>query len=95
MMIIIGQNILSELVEREKRLSPAYGKTLKRRVSAWIQEVSVANWKKPVELKRIFGAADVIGGNRVIFDICGNNYRLIVKFNCNAGIALILFAGNH
>ena len=94
-MVIVGHNILSELVEREKRLSPAYGKTLERRVSAWLREIGAANWKQPTELKNVFGTADVIGGNRVIFDICGNNYRIVVQFNYGAGVALVRFAGNH
>jgi mRNA interferase HigB len=94
-MLIVGRNLLSELVEREKRLRPAQGKTLERRVAAWTQEISAATWKQPTDVKQAFGSADIIGNNRIVFDICGNNYRIIAQFNYVAGVALIRFAGTH
>ena len=94
-MLIVGRNLLTELVEREKRLRPSLGKTLERRISAWVQEVAAATWKQPIEIKRMFGSADITGDNRIIFNICGNNYRIVVQFNYVAGVALIRFAGAH
>ena len=43
----------------------------------------------------MFGTADVIGDNRIIFDVCGNNYRLVVRFNYVAQVARIRFGGTH
>ncbi len=54
-----------------------------------------ARWNKPTEVKAVYGTADVVGGNRIVFDICGNSYRLVVRFNYSAGVARIRFAGAH
>ena len=43
----------------------------------------------------MFGTADVVGNNRIVFDICGNTYRLVVQFNYVAGVVRIRFAGTH
>lgn len=63
--------------------------------AAWRQEVERARWTKPTEIKAVYGTADVVGNNRIVFDICGNNYRLIVQFNYTVQVARIRFAGTH
>jgi mRNA interferase HigB len=45
---------------------------------AWHHEVEKASWQTPQEIREQYGSADFVANNRVIFDICGNNYRLIV-----------------
>ena len=94
-MIIVGFDKIAALIVREKRLRAKQGATLDRRASAWKVEVMRARWSKPTDVKAMFGTADVIGGNRIVFDICGNLYRLVVKFNYPAQVAEIRFAGNH
>lgn len=94
-MLIVGFEIVAALIAREKRAKPPLGKALDRRIAAWRAEVEQARWKKPTEVKAMYGTADVIGGNRVVFDICGNTYRLVVQFNYGAGVMRIRFAGTH
>jgi mRNA interferase HigB len=94
-MKIAGFNVLTALIEREKRLRPAQGKTLDRRVAAWKAEVEQSTWTDPTKVKAVFGTADVVGNNRVVFDLCGNTYRLVVQFNYGAQVARIRFAGTH
>ena len=94
-MIIVGFDLVVALVAREKRTRPNLAKALERRTEAWRAEVEQVRWKKPTEVKAMYGTADVIGGSRVVFDICGNNYRLVVQFNYATGVARIRFAGNH
>ncbi|MDX2144556.1 MAG: type II toxin-antitoxin system HigB family toxin [Rhodospirillaceae bacterium] len=94
-MIVVGFDLLSALSARERKLRPPLGKTLDRRVAAWKAEVEKARWAKPTEVKAMFGTADVVGGNRVVFDLCGNNYRVVVHFNYVVGVARIRFAGTH
>jgi mRNA interferase HigB len=43
----------------------------------------------------MFGAADIVGDNRIVFDICGNAYRIVVQFNYAVGVARVRFAGTH
>jgi mRNA interferase HigB len=94
-MIIVGFDLIAALIARERRERPHQGRTLERRIAAWKQEVERARWMKPTEVKAVFGTADIVGDNRIVFDICGNNYRLVVQFNYAAQVARVRFAGNH
>ena len=94
-MLIVGFDIIADLITREKRRRPARGRTLERRIAAWKQEVERNWWRKPTEVRAFYGTADVVGDNRIVFDICGNSYRLVVQFNYAAGVARIRFAGTH
>jgi mRNA interferase HigB len=76
-------------------MHPALGKMLDRRVRAWIQEVERARWRRPTDVKALYGSADVIGDSRIVFDICGNSYRIVVKINYPAQVVRIRFAGSH
>jgi mRNA interferase HigB len=62
----------------------------------WYHVASRANWKKPADIKADFGATvDFIADNRVIFDIAGNKYRLIVRIVYERKRAMIKFIGTH
>ena len=92
-MKIVGLDVASALIDREKRQRPQLARALDRRIAAWRQEVQAAKWTRPTEIKAVYGSADLIGNGRVVFDICGNHYRLIVQFNYVAQVARIRFAG--
>jgi len=94
-MKIVGLEALTTLIDREKRMRPQQARALERRIAAWKQEVEQGRWTKPTEIKAVYGTADVVGTNRIVFDICGNRYRLIVQFNYIAQVARIRFAGTH
>jgi len=64
-------------------------------LKTWYDTVRKANWKSSNDVKRTYGNASIIGGNRVIFNIRGNHYRLVVKFNYERGWAFIRFIGTH
>lgn len=58
--------------------------------------VSKAAWKTPADVKAMFGASvDFVGDNRVIFDIAGNKYHLIVHVAYPFKRVLIKFVGTH
>lgn len=48
----------------------------------WLTAVKYADWNAPSDIKQTFGSADLLGksSNRVVFDIGGNNYRMICKY---------------
>jgi len=48
----------------------------------WIEKLRLADWEQPGDMKKTYNTADVLGksSNRVIFDIGGNNYRMICKY---------------
>ena len=64
-------------------------------LETWFHEVSQARWHGPQEIKKRFPSADILPGNRVVFNIKGNTYRLIVKIHYNTGIVFIRFVGTH
>ena len=61
----------------------------------WYDITRGANWTSPQLVKQQFGAASVVGNNRVVFNIAGNKYRLIVKFNYGKQRGYIRFIGTH
>jgi mRNA interferase HigB len=65
-------------------------------LGTWYEIVSKGDWNGPADLKRAFGNnVDFVGDNRVIFDIGGNKYRLVVRFSYKFKTALIKFVGTH
>jgi mRNA interferase HigB len=67
----------------------------KEQLLAWYKVVKSSDWKSPNEVKRQFRSASIIGGNRVVFNIAGNKYRLIVKIHYNTGVVFVRFIGTH
>ncbi len=66
-----------------------------RPLKSWYRDVKEADWSTPDDVKRQFRSASIIAGNRVIFNIAGNKYRLVVKFNYPYKIGYIRFIGTH
>jgi mRNA interferase HigB len=67
----------------------------KQSLLSWYQIFNKSDFQTINEIKKIFGSADFIGNNIVIFNICGNHYRLIVKINFITQIVYIKFIGTH
>lgn len=59
------------------------------------QVVKIATWSNSNEVKAQYRNASIIGGNRIVFNIAGNKYRLIVKIHYNTGIVYVRFVGTH
>lgn len=57
--------------------------------------MSQADWATPADVKVQYGDASILKGSRVVFNICGNKYRLIVKINYPYRVVYIRFAGTH
>lgn len=62
---------------------------------SWYAIAEKAHWHNPQDVKTKFPNASIIGNNRVVFNIKGNNYRLIVSFNYQHGACYIKFFGSH
>lgn len=67
----------------------------KSALEAWFHEAEAAEWDDPQDIKKRYPSADILPGNRVVFNIKGNTYRLIVKIHYNTGIVFIRFVGTH
>lgn len=73
---------------------PKY-KDSESQLKAWWYEAKHADWKTPADVKRQYGNASIVADNRVVFNICGNKYRLVVKFHYDTGTGFIRFIGTH
>ena len=62
---------------------------------AWHADARRAHWQAPGEIKALHPQASVVAGNRIVFNIKGNDYRLVVHINYPAGIVFVRFIGTH
>ncbi len=87
LMRIIARRTLREFWERH----PDAEQSLR----AWYYDVQTAAWKSPADVKRKYANASILGRNRVVFNIKGNRYRLVVAINYPYQICYIRFVGTH
>ena len=66
-----------------------------QQLKSWYQETSVADWTKPSQIKKEYPSASFLTDNRIVFNIKGNNYRLIIKINYDYQMIWIRFIGTH
>ena len=82
---------------KRKTLKDFWAKNPKAEKSlrSWFKIMKDNSFQNPNEILALFGSADVIGNKIIVFNICGNNFRLVVKYNYEKQLALIRFIGNH
>ena len=66
-----------------------------QQLKSWFQEISNAEWKNPNDVKKEYPSASILNDNRIVFNIKGNSYRLIVRINYNYQMIWIRFIGTH
>ncbi len=69
--------------------------TAEHLLKAWYEEVSCANWAQPTDIKAQYRSASVLKNRRVVFNIKGNDYRLIVAIAYKLQIVYVKFVGTH
>ncbi|OQA64347.1 MAG: mRNA interferase HigB [Spirochaetes bacterium ADurb.Bin269] len=67
----------------------------KEALTAWFAEAEKADWESPADIKTQYRNASVLKDSRVVFNICGNKYRLIVRINFQFRTVYIRFIGTH
>ncbi len=86
-MRVISKRTLKDYWQQE----PATKATLE----AWYAEARNAEWSSPAEVKASYGTASILKNGRVVFNICGNKYRLVVWINYDFHTIYIRFVGTH
>jgi len=61
----------------------------------WYAEASRADWRTPTDIKAAYRNASFTANNRVVFNIKGNDYRLVVAVHYDRGQMFVRFVGNH
>ena len=86
-MRVISKKILREFWEKHS--------DSEQQLKSWFQETSNAEWNSPNDIKIEYPSANILSNNRVVFNIKGNKYRLIVRINYDYKMAWIRFVGTH
>jgi len=92
-MRIIARRTLREFVG--KRAGHRDQRALKAALDAWFDEVRKARWKNTADVKRLYATASVVTADRIVFNIKGNDYRLVVAIDFEKGIVWIKWIGSH
>lgn len=68
---------------------------LKAALEAWFEEVRKARWTSTADVKRLYATANSVTSERIVFNIKGNEYRLVVSVDFEKGIVWIKWIGTH
>lgn len=83
------------IAKRTLRLFWEHHRDAQGPIKAWHAEVSKASWKTPQEVKAQFASASILKGSRVVFNIGGNKYRLVVVIDYGRQACFVKFVGTH
>ncbi len=86
--------IISRAVLRNFWEIPEY-QDAEQALKAWYAEAKVAQWDTPQAIKDQYHHASIVGDNRVVFNIHGNKYRLVVAIRYDSKICYVRFVGTH
>ena len=86
-MRIIAKKILREFWEKHA--------DAEQPLKTWYREANLSEWTNPSEIKAAYVKASILKNSRVVFNICGNKYRLITKVEYDKGWVFIRFIGTH
>ena len=70
-------------------------RALKSALDAWFYEVKHATWSTSADVTRNYASASIVGADRVVFNIKGNDFRLVTAVNYKKGIVFIKWIGTH
>lgn len=86
-MRVIAKKILRDFWEKHE--------DCEQQLKSWFREAQKAEWENPNQIKDEYPSASILNDNRVVFNIKGNNYRLIVKISYEYEMVWIRFIGTH
>jgi mRNA interferase HigB len=84
---VVAKKILRDFWEKHE--------DCEQQLKAWFREAQKAEWENPNQVKEEYPSASILNNNRLIFNIKGNNYRLVVKINYEYQMIWIRFIGTH
>ena len=92
-MRVIARRTLREFVESlaGHKDQPA----VKAALDAWFDEASKASWRSTADVKRRYATASIVSAERIVFNVKGNDYRLVVAVDFEKAIVWIKWVGSH
>lgn len=92
--MLIVMRVIAKRTLREFWETPQYLEA-KAPLEAWHSEVLKETWNSPQEVKAKYRSASILKNNRVVFNIAGNKYRLIVAIDYGRQVCFVKFIGTH
>ena len=89
-MRIIARSTLTQFVELHKGQ-----RALKAAIEAWFHEARTAHWRNSAEVKKSYATASIVSADRVVFNVKGNDYRLVTAIDYARQIVFIKWIGTH
>ena len=86
-MKVVGTKLLTDFADRHA--------DVRSQIKAWFSEVEDADWKNPQDIKNRYRNASFLAGNRVVFNLKGNKYRLLVRIQFDLEIVRVVKLGTH
>jgi mRNA interferase HigB len=84
---IVGRPVLEQFVQAHADVRSA--------VDAWLREAMAATWRTPADIKARYASASLLAGNRVIFNLKGNKYRLDAQIAYQTSVVIVKRIGTH
>jgi mRNA interferase HigB len=92
-MRVIARGTLRRFVEKLRGHKDQ--RAVKSALDAWFYEAEQAHWKNPADVRKAYANASVVSAERVVFNIKGNDYRLVAAINYRLQIVFIKWLGSH
>lgn len=92
-MRVIARRTLKQFVEKLRGAHDQ--RAVKTALDSWFYEVQHADWNGPADVVSAYGNASIVGPDRVVFNIKGNDYRLVVAIHYRLQIVFIKWIGTH
>lgn len=86
-MIVVGREDLAEFAREHAEA--------RSQIQAWLAEVEDSEWKSPGDVKRRYPTASLLAANRVVFNLKGNKYRMLVRISYEIQLVMIQRIGTH
>ena len=86
-MKLLGKDVLADFVSKHADARKA--------VAGLTQEIEAARWQNPHDVQARYPRASLLGDRKVVLDIRGNRYRILLQISYQRGIAVVLKAGTH
>ncbi len=92
-MRVIARSTLTRFAESLSGLREQ--QAVKSALQAWFHEAAQAEWTSPVDVKKSYANASILGAERVVFNIKGNDYRLVTAIDYARKVVFIKWLGTH
>lgn len=86
-MTVVGREVVSEFARRHAEV--------RSQLQTWLAEAEEAQWRTPEDIQRRYPTASFLAGNRVVFNLKGSKYRMLVKVSYQIQVVMVEKVGTH